>query len=100
MAGTGKDKGQYAKASRPRKQIEGGAPVINNPKLPKMTTDKKIRPKRIRGKVVRMAKDPVSVKGGKNRMHPLSSERSAIQEVTIQEYPLQIEKKRNRKRYR
>jgi hypothetical protein len=58
----------------------------------KMVTEKTIDPKLIRGKVVRMAKNTIPIRGGKNRMLPVPATQAAS-EVPDHEYPPQVKKK-------
>lgn len=85
---------------RPTKQVEGAPPIVENTKLPKMT-DKRAatRPKRIRGKILRMPTNPTQKKGGRNRMHPMPTKLTII-EATDHEYSPQEEKKEEGKRRR
>jgi hypothetical protein len=87
---------------RPTKQVEGAPPIVENSKLPKMT-DKRAtaatRPKRIRGKILRMPTNPTQKKGGRNRMHPMPT-KLTITEATDHEYSTQEEKKEEGKRRR
>ena len=89
--------------SRPTKQVEGAPPIVENSKLPKMTdkraTAAATRPKRIRGKILRMPTNPTQKKGGRNRMHPIPT-KLTITEATDHEYSPQEEKKEESKRRR
>jgi hypothetical protein len=88
----------------PKKQvIEGASPIIENPKLPKMTEKRAavVRPKRMRGKILRMPMDPTPDKGGRNRMDPVPTNLTTIEEATNSyEYLLQEESKGSRSRRR
>jgi hypothetical protein len=83
---------------RPTKQVEGAPPIIENTKLPKMTEKRATaaRPKRIRGKILRMPIEPTPDKGGRNRMDPVPTKLTII-EATNHEYPPQEESKGRKK---
>jgi hypothetical protein len=83
---------------RPTKQVEGAPPIIENTKLPKMTEKRAAaRLKRIRGKILRMPIEPTPDKGGRNRMDPVPTKLTIIEEATNHEYPPQEESKGRKK---
>ena len=60
------------------------APVIEDPRLPKMDENSN-RPRRIRGKIVRMPPNPSPSRGGKKLMDPVSLNKEENQ-VTFEKY--------------
>ncbi len=91
--------GKESNDRRPTKQVEGTPPpVVENTKLPKMTEKQAaIRPKRIRGKILRMPIDPTPDKGGRNRMHPMPAKLTIVEAID-HEYSPQEEKKESKGR--
>ena len=83
------------KKSRPTRQGSEEGPVIEDPRLPKMDENSN-RPRRIRGKIVRMPSNPSPSRGGKKLMDPVAvnkEEKEVTFESTDIEYGKQEELK-------